>query len=231
MAGMPFLRWHWAQCARDDFRGSDRAAGGGIVFRHPCSAVCRKCEWVWPKEAGALPGIRGDAFGSKLVVVELATAMVLLVGAGLLGKSLLRLLQVDLGFRPEKLITLQFSVPRKSYANPDKADALERQIVSSIRSLPGVQSVGVAGQLPVSGYGSNTTIHIVGRPWSGTEDNSTPQRDVDPAYFTALGARLVRGRYFNDTDASKKPDPTIVNQAFARQYFPGGKRGRAAVRL
>ncbi len=61
----------------------------------------------------------------------------------------------------------------------------------------------------------------MGRPWNGTEDNSTPQRDVDPAYFAALGAKLLRGRYFTATDASRKPDPTIVNQAFAKQYFPG----------
>ena len=103
---------------------------------------------------GLAEGGRGSAgtmwrrFGSKLVVVELATAMVLLVGAGLLGKSFYRLLHVDIGLQPDHLATLEVAAPEASYGKDEQAVALERQIVSRIESLPGVKSVGI----PIAGF-------------------------------------------------------------------------------
>jgi macrolide transport system ATP-binding/permease protein len=175
---------------------------------------------------GLSEGSRGSAgntwrrLGSRLVVLELATAVVLLVGAGLLGKSLYRLLRVDIGFEPDRLATLQFSPPRKSYAEIGKATAIEREIVSRMERLPGVKSVAVASQLPVSGYGVNTSIHMLGRPWSG-EDNATPYREVSSGYFATLGAKLLRGRYFTDADTVTTPHRAIVNQAFVNRHLPG----------
>lgn len=158
--------------------------------------------------------------GSKLVVVELATAVVLLVGAGLLGKSLYRLLHVDIGFQPEHLATLQVAAPQSGYANDEQAIALERQIVSRIASLPGVTSVGIsANGLPISHNGNTTWFRVLGRPWHG-EHNETPQRGVSSDYFTTLGAKLLRGRYFSEAEDSSKPRVVIINQTLARQYFP-----------
>ena len=104
---------------------------------------------------GLAEGSRGSAgstwrrLGSKLVVLELATAMVLLVCAGLLGQSFYRLLHVYIGLQPDHLATLEVAAPESSYGKDEQTIALERQIVSRIASLPGVRSVGISNQLPV----------------------------------------------------------------------------------
>ncbi|HYL09494.1 MAG TPA: ABC transporter permease [Candidatus Acidoferrales bacterium] len=175
---------------------------------------------------GLTEGGRGSAgtlwrrFGSNLVVVELAIAMVLLVGAGLLGQSLYRLLHVELGFQPDHLATLDVAVPGSSYSKNEQLVVLHRQILSSVSSLPGVKSVATAMQPPVSGNGNTLWIRFVGRPYDG-KHNEVNQRDVSSGYFTTLKARLLRGRYFNETDDASKPGVVIINQALARRYFPG----------
>ncbi len=182
---------------------------------------------------GLAEGSRGSAgntwrrLGSKLIVLELATAVVLLAGAGLLGKSLYRLLHVEIGLQPDRLATLSLAAPQSSYGKDAQAIALERQVVARIASLPGVTSVGVSSDLPLNGWGDTTWFKVLGRPWHG-EHNDTPERDVSAGYFTTLGAKLLRGRYFTENEDASKPLVAIVNQAFAKQYFPGedalGKR-------
>jgi predicted permease len=175
---------------------------------------------------GLAEGSRGSAgtiwrrLGTKLVVLELAVAMVLLVGAGLLGKSLYRLLQVDLGLQPEGLLTLQIAAPASDYGKDEQAIALAREIETRALAVPGVQSVGiVTNGLPVGGNGNTTWFRILGRPWHG-EHNESPERDVSPGYFATLGATLVRGRYFTEEEDVSKPRVAIINQAMARQHFP-----------
>jgi predicted permease len=175
---------------------------------------------------GLVEGSRGSAgmtwrrLGSRLVVLELAMAMVLLVCAGLLGKSLYRLLQVDLGLWPEHLVTLQIAAPASDYGKDEQAIALVREIERLTLALPGVQAVGVvANGLPVGGNGNTTWFRVLGRPWHG-EHNELPERDVSPGYFTALGAKLLRGRYFTEAEEMSKPRVAIINRAMARQYFP-----------
>jgi predicted permease len=157
--------------------------------------------------------------GSKLVVLELATAMVLLVGAGLLSKSLYRLLRVDIGLQPDHLVTIQVAAPDSSYATVPQVMALERRIVSRIESLPGVQSVGVSHLgLPLDGNGNTSWFRVLGRPWHG-EHLEAPERDVSSSYFTTLGAKLLRGRYFTEAEDASKPRVAIINQTFSRQHF------------
>jgi macrolide transport system ATP-binding/permease protein len=171
-------------------------------------------------------GSRGSAgtvwrrMGSKLVVLELATAVVLLVGAGLLGKSLFLLLRVDIGMRPDHLATLEVQAPADPYAKDDPAIALGRRVLGDIANLPGVESVGMTSLLPVSSWGNTTWFRIIGKPWHG-EHNEVPQRDASTNYFSTIGAKLVRGRYFREDEDKSKPLVVIVNQAFARQYFHG----------
>ncbi len=171
-------------------------------------------------------GSRGSAgtvwrrMGTKLVVLELATAVVLLVGAGLLGKSLFLLLRVDIGMRPDHLATLEVQAPADPYAKDQPAIALGRRALGDIASLPGVESVGMTSLLPVSSWGNTTWFRIIGKPWHG-EHNEVPQRDASANYFTTLGAKLVRGRYFRDDEDKSKPLVVIFNQAMAKQYFPG----------
>ncbi|HEY3455786.1 MAG TPA: FtsX-like permease family protein, partial [Bryobacteraceae bacterium] len=168
-------------------------------------------------------GSTGNAWrhlGSKLIVIELATAMVLLVAAGLLGKSLYRLLRVDVGFEADRLLMLQVAAPRSSYANGAQAAAFARRVLDRIAGLPGVNSVGLTTDIPISHWGDTTWFRIVGRPWHG-EHNDTPERDVSPGYFTTIGARLLRGRYFLENEDASKPRVAIVNRALAQQFFPG----------
>ena len=182
---------------------------------------------------GLTEGGRGYAgtlwrrFGTNLVVVELAIAVVLLVGAGLLGKSLYRLLHVDLGFQPDHLATVQVYLAHASYAKDEQVAAAGRQILGRVASLPGVQSAGISSVLPVSFNGNTDWIRFVGRPYNG-EHNEVNQRDVSPAFFSTLHAKLLRGRYFTDLDDASKPLVVIINQTLAKKYFLGedpiGKR-------
>jgi macrolide transport system ATP-binding/permease protein len=183
--------------------------------------------WSSGMRDGLAEASRGSAgtvwrrLGSKLVVLELATAMVLLVGAGLLGKSLYRLLHVDIGLRPDRLVTMEVMAPASRYGKDPQAIALARQVMSRTEEIPGVQSVGISGLgLPMDGNGNTTWFRVLGRPWHG-EHNDVPQRNVSAGYFTALGARLLRGRYFTEADDGSKPHVAIINHSFARQFFPG----------
>jgi len=159
-------------------------------------------------------------FGANLVVVELAIAVVLLVGAGLLGKSFYRLLHVDIGFQPEHLATVTVALSEAAYAKDEQVVAVGRQIVSRVASMPGVESVGLASVLPVSFNGNTTWIRIAGHPYNGEHDEVN-QREVSADLFTTLRARLLRGRYFTDDEDASKPPVVIINQALARKYFPG----------
>ena len=166
-------------------------------------------------------------FGAHLVVVEMAIAVVLLVGAGLLGKSFYRLLHVDVGFQIDHLATLEVALSDASYAKDEQVVAVTRQIVNRIRSLPGVQSVGFSTVLPVSFNGNTDWIRFVGRPYHG-EHNEVNQREVSSAFFSTLQAKLLRGRYFTDADDASKPQAVVINETLAKKYFPGedpvGKR-------
>ncbi|MGA1987288.1 MAG: ABC transporter permease [Candidatus Sulfotelmatobacter sp.] len=174
---------------------------------------------------GLTEGGRGYAgtlwrrFGMNLVVVELAIAVVLLVGAGLLGKSLYRLLHVEIGFQPDHLATVQISLSDASYPKDEQVAAVERQIVSRVESLPGVESAGVSSVLPVSFNGNTDWIRFVGRPYDG-QHIEVNEREISPAFFSTLHAKLLRGRYFTDADDASKPLTVIINQTLARKYFP-----------
>ncbi len=183
--------------------------------------------------AGLSEGSRGSAgrvwrrLGSKLVVIELAFAMVLLMGAGLLTKSLGRLLHVDLGFQPGHLALMTVSVPDARYNNDEKLVALETKVEAAVTQLPGVKGVGVTNMLPVTSNGNTDWIRFVGRPFKG-EHNEVNQRDVSFGYFSTVRAQLVRGRYFTAADDAVHPNVAIVNEALAHKFFPGedplGKR-------
>jgi hypothetical protein len=105
--------------------------------------------------------------GSNLVVVELSVAVVLLVGAGLLGKSFYRLVHVENGFDPSHLATIQASMPNAAYAKPEQKVALLREIRHRLSSMPGVQSVGITSLLPVQCNCDTDWLRIVGKPFHG----------------------------------------------------------------
>jgi predicted permease len=174
---------------------------------------------------GLAEGSRGSAgktwrrVGSKLVVLELATAVVLLVGAGLLAQSLYRVLHVDLGLEPDHLLSMGISAPVATYSTNELRVALGREVVERVSRLPGVRSVGLVSTPPLAG-GNTVWIRVAGRPYHG-EHNEVHYREASAGYFATLGARLHRGRYFTDADDTSRPPVVIINQALVRQYFQG----------
>ncbi|WP_348260924.1 ABC transporter permease [Telmatobacter sp. DSM 110680] len=158
--------------------------------------------------------------GANLVVLELAVAVILLVGAGLLGKSFYRLLHVNLGIDPTHLATLQMAAPENSYPKPEQKVALFREITRRLSALPGVESVGITSDLPIQCNCDTDWIRIVGKPFHG-EHNEVDERDVSPAYLPTLKARLIRGRLFAEDDDSSRSQKIVINEALAQKYFPG----------
>jgi predicted permease len=175
---------------------------------------------------GLAEGARGYAgtmwrrFGANLVVVELAVAVVLLVSAGLLGKSLYRLLHVEVGFQPDHLATAEVYMSEVTYPKNPQQVEVARKILDRVSTLPGVQSAGLTSVLPVSFNGNTTWIRIQGHPYNG-EHNEVNQRDVSSGFFATIRARLVEGRFFTEFDDAAKPRVVIINQTLARKYFPG----------
>jgi macrolide transport system ATP-binding/permease protein len=175
---------------------------------------------------GLTQGGRGFAgtvwrrFGANLVVVELTMAVVLLVCAGLLGKSFYRLLHVDTGLRPDHLATLQVGAVGPAYAKDPQLIALEREIRMRLAALPGVKSVALADQLPLGDGDGTTLIRVVGRPYRG-EHNEVAIREASSGYFSTLQAQLRSGRYFGDDEDQSRPLVAIINQQLAKQFFAG----------
>lgn len=158
--------------------------------------------------------------GANLVVVELTVAVVLLAGAGLLGKSFYNLLHVKTGFDTSHLASTYVMAPESAYGKPEQQFALYKEIERRLSALPGVVSVGITTDPPLQCNCDTDWIRIAGKPFHG-EHNEVNQRYVTPGYFDMLKAHLVRGRMFSENDDVKHPRVIVINEALARKYFPG----------
>jgi putative ABC transport system permease protein len=172
---------------------------------------------------------RGRRTLNTLVVVETALALMLLVGAGLLMKSFIRLQQVDPGFDPNNLLTMRVLLPRTTYPERQQLSAFAARVLERIRSLPGVQSASTASSLPLRGINTDSSFVIEGHPQP--QPNQEPvawYSNVSTDYFRTMGMRLRAGRVFTVRDDPKSPRTVIINEAMARRYFPNedpiGKR-------
>ena len=164
-------------------------------------------------------GRAGHRLRGLLVVFEVALAMVLLIGAGLLFRSFLRLRGMDTGFRSDRILSLSIDLTTSKYPKPRDQAAFFQQVMEKVRGLRGVESVGGGSSLPSeSAGGSVTGVTIEGRP----EPVNVVFRTVSPDYFRTLGIPLLQGRYFTDADREGWPSVAIVNKSFARRYFPDG---------
>jgi len=159
-------------------------------------------------------------FGANMVVVELATAMVLLVGAGLLGKSLYKLLHADIGMQSGHIATVNVQAQPERYNKPELKGALAHEIERRVMALPGVQSVGITTKMPIEDADGTSSFSIPGKPDPGVH-KEVAVRFVTAGYMTTLRTRLISGRYFTGDEDSSKPPVVIVNQTLAKQYFPG----------
>src|SRR5262245_16582375 len=168
-----------------------------------------------------------------LVVVEIALSIVLLIGAGLLVKSFLRLWSVDPGFNPAGVLTLNLSLPGARYSQPGQWAAFAEQVAEKLQSLPGAQATAVSSSVPMDGYRIARVYAIEGRP--EPDPGNTPavaNVSVSPDYFRALQIPLLSGRAITARDDAQSPAVVVVSQRFADRYFPGeeaiGRRVRMA---
>jgi predicted permease len=180
-------------------------------------------------------GGRGGVSGSRhrlrhlLVVAEVALALILLVGAGLMMRSFLRLQQVNLGFNPENVVTLRVTVPGIGYRG--SSAPFFHQLVERVNALPGVDVAGAIVDLPLAGDYWQSILTIEGRPELALgQPPSVQNHIITPHYFRALGTPLIAGRDFTDADARDAPKVVIVDERLAREYWPNenplGKRIR-----
>ncbi len=170
--------------------------------------------------ATAGPG-RGRLRGA-IVVSQVALAVVLLAGAGLLGRSFWRLLSVDTGIHAERVLTARVSLPNARYEEPERRVVFNDELFRRVDALPGVSAVGSVGWLPMTGDKSATGFTVAGRP--APEPGKEPGADIRSVggdYFRVLGVPLVRGRLFTGADGVAAPRVFVVNQAFVREHFPG----------
>jgi putative ABC transport system permease protein len=172
----------------------------------------------------ATAGAHRSALRQTLVIAEVVLAFVLLVGAGLLGRSFARMMQVDLGFRPENVLKLTVVLPATQYKDDQQKAAFIDLALEHIRALPGVESAAAANVTPLSGYQSPLNFDIEGRPPAlpGLQQ-SAEYRAVSHDYFRTMGISLRRGRRFTEQDVKQQPQAggvAIINESLARRYFP-----------
>jgi len=180
-------------------------------------------------EAG---GASARRFRNGLVVAEIAMALILLVSAGLMINSLLRLLRVNPGFKADNVLTMQISLPQDNYPDdrPDSTFGFYRRLVDRVASLPGVESAGLTSALPLTNSGSGSLFSIEGRraPKSLEEVPVMQFRKISGDYFNTLAIPLIKGRYLSLGDTRDTLPVAVINESLARIHFPNedpiGKR-------
>jgi putative ABC transport system permease protein len=177
------------------------------------------------KEGGRLLGgsVKGRRTRSLLIVTEIALALVLMIGAGLMLKSFRQMQTVETGFEPDRLLTMRFDVPNKKYEGNERLGVGQR-LIERLETVAGVESVAITFTDPFLWDGINRGFTVEGAPADppGTQD-TVYFHDISPNYFQTMRIPFVSGRDFATTDNNKAPRVAIVSHAFARRYWPGGE--------
>ncbi|HYO99374.1 MAG TPA: ABC transporter permease [Pyrinomonadaceae bacterium] len=177
------------------------------------------------KEGGrdSAAGSRGNRIRSLLVVMEVAVSLILLIGAGLLINSFMRLRNVDPGFRAENLLTMQVELPQVKYPEHAQRTAFYNELLSRIEALPGVKSAALTTNLPLYLQGNSIGISIEGIPDPAPGQGKRPvvtTRVISPQYFKTMGISLLQGREFSEQDRADSPSVAVINETMARRYWP-----------
>ena len=176
-----------------------------------------------PQMGGGFRFRRGNRTRSLLAIAEVALCLVLLIGAGLLLKSFVTLSAIDPGYDPANVVTARIDLPITRYADGAvRADFLDR-LVDRVAGRPGVEAVGVVPFLPLTSGEALMAFRIQGRPAPSSREEMATARPqfVSPGYREAMGLRLVEGRFLTERDTEGTPRVMVVNETFARAYFPG----------
>lgn len=178
---------------------------------------------------GASAGTGRKTLRGALAVAQVALAFVLLTGAGLLLRSLSRMLSADMGFDSTNVITAGLPIANERYPDPQKLNVYLKSIVAKVQAIPGVRDVAFTSALPLQGWGYEMPFQIAGQPLV-----DRPNRPicffkmVSPTYFHTLGMRLLQGRGFNEHDVAGASPVTVINETMRRKYLPNqdpiGKR-------
>jgi putative ABC transport system permease protein len=175
-------------------------------------------------EQGRAPmqGAGSRRLRSVIVAGELAVALMLLTGASLMIRSVLRLQAVEPGFQPRGLLTLQLSVPRAKYTEPERVVGFYGELLDRVRALPDVRSAAAASTLLLSQLPSSASVNIEGRLATSAADRIPVAMDaITPGFFRTMGIPIRRGRDVNDADHQGGPQVAVINEAMARQFWPG----------
>jgi predicted permease len=171
---------------------------------------------------GGRAGVGGRRATTRdaLVVAEVAVALVLLVGAGLMLRTLATLRAIDVGFRPDHLLTLRTTLPAQKYRDPARRIAFFDRVIAGVKALPGVESAAYNSLLPFVETGNTQSYHVEGRPRPAGEAGDALLRVGTNDYLKTLGVQLIEGRLADDRDGAAAPPVIVVNETLARRYFP-----------
>jgi putative ABC transport system permease protein len=182
------------------------------------------------KEGGRSIGAGRHLLRRGLVVLEFALALTLLAAGGLAAHAFIRTMSVELGFRTDRLLTLQLPVPRGRFATPEAVEAFYRQLLDRVSLLPGVRAASLSTGMPVSGTSFGGQIEIVGRPPNADAQFSGVNM-VTPGFYDTFGVRLLRGRAFTEQDRAGNVPVAVVNETFVRLYLPNADPLTQRVRM
>ena len=230
----------WLASSWKDLPSAQGIHVDGVVLGFACAVVC-----VAALLAGLLPAVSSTsktvfatlqassrttggslsrtALRKTLLTVEIAVTVMLLIAAGLLLKSFVRLRTADLGCATDNVLTMGYSLPKQKYDKPEKVDAFNETLLARLRALPGVRAVALGSTLPGDGYGGDDVFTIPEHPpiTPGADLPDALTRTADPGYFSALQIPLLQGRFFTGQDRVDKANKVIISRELARQYFPG----------
>jgi putative ABC transport system permease protein len=204
----------------------------GLIFGlAPALQAARFNQTETLKEGGrdSATGSGGKRIRGLLVMSEVAVSLVLLIGAGLLINSFMRLRNVDPGFRADNLLTMRFVLPAPKYLEFERRSQFYSDLVQRVESLAGVRSAAVTTNLPLYRQGNTAGVSIDGQlPLPPGEENVVTIRVISPAYFDTMSIPLLSGRALTDHDTATSPLVTVISETMARRYWPGedpiGKR-------
>jgi putative ABC transport system permease protein len=176
------------------------------------------------KESGrdSAGGAKGHRARGLLVIGEVAISFVLLIGAGLLINSFLHLRKLDPGFRADHLLTMKLDLSEVKYPDRDRRAVFFDDVIGRVRALPGVQTVAIANNLPLTYNGDSMTISVEGLP-DPPPDQQTDviYRVIGPDYFAAMRIPIIRGRDFTDQDKGDSKDVVVISEKTAQHFWPG----------
>jgi putative ABC transport system permease protein len=184
------------------------------------SAAATAGEFLKERGRAGSQGARGRRLRAAFAIAEVAVALVLVIGAGLLVRSFVAMNRVDLGFDPRGILAVRLELPRARYSQDAQITAFFDDLASRLRALPGVESIGLGTSIVRAPASSTLSVHGRPAPAPSVRNLAVPYDSVTPEFFTTLRIPLRRGRLFTSADGPAAPRVVVVNESLARRFFP-----------